>query len=304
MRTLRLTEHQIKNELPLSNATAASLSALGLGISIRPSWNRSGHFDIRPGAHVGVIVQPAIQVVIEPKLPIDRVLFLISCGLDPRTMAARRRPVRDDRHARRRFGAPIPIELAFDEFTVHTDLNRVLKAALQTLSRLPIRSARVKQGLAACAAPFDSVTLAEYTSNALPALTWNRLNRHFEPAANLARMIRENASVELTAGQQRGAAFTIDMNMVFESFVRTALREALRLGRIAFPDRPLTLALDAAKRIGLVPDLTWWGGERSLFVGSVMYKRNAQDDFLHADISQLLAYAVALGLNDGLLGVY
>ena len=345
MRTLRLTEHQLQPEVHLSNATAASLSALDRGIAIAPSWSRAGHFDIRPGAHVGVIALPDVQVVIEPKLPIDRVLFLISYALDPArwqrdeglygttdtlveavaaiyahtlrnalrqgvlqryratedALTTVRGRIRLDEQLRRRFGAPLPIELAFDEFTVDTDMNRLLKAALHTLARLPIRSAGVRRGLAACSTAFDSVALVEYTSNALPAFTWSRLNRHFEPAAGLARMILEHASLELTAGQQRGAAFTIDMNKVFESFVRTALREALHLDQFTFPDRPPTLALDAAGRIRLVPDLTWWDGERFLFVGDVKYKRIAPDGFLHADVYQLLAYAVALGLHDGLL---
>ena len=89
MRTLRLTEHQLQKEVELSRAAAAALSALGRGITITPSWNHHGHYDLRPGAHVGVIALPDVQVVIEPKLPIDRVLFLIAYALDP-AMAARR----------------------------------------------------------------------------------------------------------------------------------------------------------------------------------------------------------------------
>ena len=345
MRTLRLTEYQLETEVQLSDAAAASLSALGRGLAITPSWSRPGHYDIRPGAHVGVIALPDVQVVIEPKLPIDRVLFLISYALDPArwqrdeglygtadtlveaiaaiyghtlrnalrqgvqqgyrasqdALTTVRGRIRLDEQLRRRYGAPLPIELAFDEFTVDTDLNRMLKAALHTLSRLPIRSANVRRGLAACSAALDSVALVGYGPTALPTFTWNRLNRHFEPAADLARMILEHASLELTAGQQRGAAFTIDMNKVFESFVRTALRVALHLDRAAFPDRPPPLTLDAAERIRLVPDLTWWDGDRCLFVGDVKYKRIAADGFLHADVYQLLAYAVALGLRDGLL---
>ncbi len=345
MRTLRLTEHRLQPDVQLSSATAASLSALGNGIVITPSWTRAGYFDIRPGAYVGVIALPDLQVVIEPKLPIDRVLFLISYALDParwqrdeglyrstdtlvdaiaaifgRTLRNALRQgvlqgyratqdalttvrgrIRLDEQLRRRFAAPHPIELEYDEFTVDTDLNRMLKAALHTLSRLPIRSAGVRRGLHVCSTAFDSVELVEYTAYGLPAFTWNRLNHHFAPAADLARMILESTSLELTEGQQRGAAFTIDMNRVFESFVRTALREALILDRSAFPDRPPTLALDAAERIRLVPDLTWWDGDRCLFVGDVKYKRVAADGFVHSDVYQLLAYAVALGLRDGLL---
>ena len=345
MRTLRLTEHQLQKEVELSRAAAAALSALGRGITITPSWSRDGHYDLRPGAHVGVIALPDVQVIIEPKLPIDRVLFLISYTLDParwqrddglygttdtiveaiaaifahslrnalrqgvlqgyRTKQDALTTVRGrillDEQLRRRFGAPLPIELAFDEFTVDNDLNRVFKATLHKLSRLPIRSAGVRRGLAARAAALESVALVEYASNAPPTFTWNRLNRHFEPAADLARMILEGTSLELGETQNRGAAFTIDMNLVFEHFVRTALREALRLDRHAFPDRPPPLALDAAQKIRLVPDLTWWDGEQCLFVGDVKYKRIAPDGFLHADLYQLLAYAVALGLRDGLL---
>jgi 5-methylcytosine-specific restriction enzyme subunit McrC len=160
-----------------------------------------------------------------------------------------------DAQLRRRYGAPLPLELAFDEYSVDTDLNRVLKAALHQLLRLPIRSAKVRQGLAVCSAALESIPVVEYGSSSLPAISWNRLNRPFKPAANIARMILEDASLEITAGAQVGTAFTIDMNKVFESFVRTALREALRVERSAFPDRPPPLALDAGERIHLVPDL-------------------------------------------------
>ena len=345
MRTLNLTEFQPQAAVALSAQTAASLQALGCGVTITPTWNTPGHFDLQPGSHVGVIALPDLVVQIRPKLPVDRVLFLIFYALDPsrwqreqglygaadtlvEAMAAVfaydlhgalrqgvlqgyhptydalstvRGRVRLDEQLRRRYGAPMPLEVVFDEYSVDTDLNRLLTAALHRLSRLPIRSVKVRHALRACAAAFEAVPLVEYRSSSLPDLAWNHLNDRFRRAADMARMILGRSSVELTEGPVRGAAFTIDMNAVFESFARAALREALGLSLTTFPDRPPAFTLDAARNVRLVPDLTWWHGQRCLFVGDVKYKRITFDGFRHADLYQLLAYTVALGLRDGVL---
>ena len=211
--------------------------------------------------------------------------------------------IRFDDQLRRRFLAPIPLEVTYDDFTLDTDLNRLLFAALRRLRRLPMRSSAVRAELGACHATFvDGVSAVEYGHHQLPELSWNRLNQHFRPAAALARAILASTSLELEHGGVRGTAFTIDMNVVFEEFVRAALRNALGLPNSAWPERPPRgLTLDLGERITLLPDLTWRKGGRVVFVGDAKYKRVARGGASNADLYQLHAYATALSLPAGLL---
>jgi len=89
------------------------------------------------------------------------------------------------------------------------------------------------------------------------------------------------------------------MSSVFERFVRRALREVTKLSERDFPDdwigRGLALAESGA--VKLVPDLGIRIGDEWRFVGDVKYKRDYGPG-RHADLYQVLAYAVATGLPD------
>jgi 5-methylcytosine-specific restriction enzyme subunit McrC len=101
-----------------------------------------------------------------------------------------------------------------------------------------------------------------------------------------------------------GAAFLIDMNVVFEDFVVIALREALGLTKGQFPQqaRGKELYLDREQRLRLKPALSWWEGGRCIFVGDAKYKRTRETAGVqHPDAYQLLAYTTATGLPTGML---
>jgi 5-methylcytosine-specific restriction enzyme subunit McrC len=98
-------------------------------------------------------------------------------------------------------------------------------------------------------------------------------------------------------------ACLFDMNVVFEDFVVVALREQLRLSTHTFPQGASghRLCLDNDRRIRLEPDISWWEGERAVFVGDVKYKRTADALGRNADIYQAMAYAIAADLPGALL---
>jgi 5-methylcytosine-specific restriction enzyme subunit McrC len=211
--------------------------------------------------------------------------------------------VRFDEQIRRRYGATLPVEVRFDDYTEDTDLNRVLRAALWRLGRLPIRSSQVRSSLAFCSSVLaDNVSLVDFATSELPTLQWNRLNEHFRIAGELALLVLQATSVEVAPGAARGAGFVVDMNVVFEQFVRAALRDELGLPTSQFPpgDR-VQVRLDEDERVRLEPDLSWWSGGACLFVGDAKYKRVSVKGINHPDLYQLLAYTVALNLPGGLL---
>ena len=282
------------------------------------------------------------SIIVRPKIPIDRVMFLISYAIDPKEWknyfdlspapdvlesiipafvhhtrrAVQRGLLQGYRHEEealhtvrgrirfaeqlnRRFAIPLPIEVAYDEFTEDIEENRLLKTALHRLARLPVRSDTSRKDVNALRPVFNSIELGAYRRGT-PSIEYTRLNDHYRPAVELARLIIDNSSLELFHGEAAGASFLLDMNRVFERFLFVALREAL-----ALPDREWKrgahLTLDVADAIGLEPDLSWWNRGRCRFVGDAKYKKLEQEGFRHADIYQMLAYCTAAALPAGLL---
>ena len=152
-------------------------------------------------------------------------------------------------------------------------------------------------------AALANVSPVEFHPARLPEIGWTRLNEHYRPAVELAKLILRATSFEVAPGAVRSAAFLVDMNRVFEDFVVTALREALGVSPVTFPqanDRH-SLHLDHDRQISLKPDISWWQRRACLFVGDVKYKRVDHRGVRHADIYQVLAYAIAADLPGGLL---
>jgi 5-methylcytosine-specific restriction enzyme subunit McrC len=290
---------------------------------------------------------PTASIEIRPKVPLDRVFFLLSYAIDPRawrrssfsfaaapslleamippfaiavSQALRRGVlqgyrieedalqtirgrIRFDEQIKRRYGRIPPVELRFDEFTEDIPANRLIKTALARLSRLRIRNDEARRMLRRFDHALERVRTVEYDSRQLPGITYTRLNAHYRPAVELAKLVISATSLEVGHGTARGAAFLVDMNSVFEDFVVVALREALRVGPTMFPQaaRSYPLFLDCGRRVRLRPDISWWDGGACVFVGDVKYKRVQVAEIEHPDVYQLLAYTIATGLPGGLL---
>ena len=208
--------------------------------------------------------------------------------------------IRFDEQIRRRFGVPLPVEVRYDDFTEDVLANRLVKAAALTLGAMGLKDPMSRTRIARIAATLENVTAVSFAPPNIPEVTFDRLNEHYRRVIGLARLILQHATVETGRGPVRAAGFLMDMNKVFESFVRRALREELRLPEHAFPDRS-TAHLDRVQQIRLRPDLTWRQTGGCVFVGDAKYKRIRDTQVPNADLYQLLAYATALDLPGGVL---
>lgn len=199
-----------------------------------------------------------------------------------------------------------PVEVSYDDFTEDTEMNRLIKAAIVRLGRMRIRSRDARTRLRAFDQVLGQVADVEYQQGAIPDFSFNRLNRHYEPAIRLAQLILRSTSIEFSRGGVRAASFLVDMNKVFEDFMVVALRESLGLSERGFPQgasgRQIWLARDRVgrDRVGLEPDISWWEGSRCVFVGDLKYKKT-DSGIPNADLYQLLAYTIAADLPVGLL---
>lgn len=204
---------------------------------------------------------------------------------------------------RARPGRALPVELQYDDFTADVLENRLLRAAIERLLRLPLRRESSRRDLREVHSSLATVTPVAYRTGQVPEPTWTRLNGRYRPAVDLARLILDNSSLNLTSGSTTATSVLFDMAGVFEDFVVVALREALGATARTFPQGGTgrRLRLDDEGGIALAPDLSWWETDRCLFVGDCKYKRAKVEGVPNADLYQLLAYTTALDLPDGLL---
>ena len=355
MQTVRLREGEAtRADTPLDGPQLEILRRAG--VDVRPVANpgsQSGtSWEFRPGSLVGVFDCGDLNIVIRPRIPIDRVMFLVGYSLGPGDWASSPLPLAQDDdileamvpafvrlaqdaigrgllqayrgvdesasgirgrirmadQLRDRFGLPVPVEVTYDEFTEDIEENRLLKAAIGHLWRMPIRSGEARRELGALRPAFSTVSSVSYRRDMVPEVAYTRLNLRYRPAVELARLIIGSSPVELVPGDKAGASFLVDMDHVFEGFLRVALRQALRLSESDWPTTSpfrRALQLEEEGQVHIDPGLSWWRGRRCLFVGEARYsgagrggrrQSGAQDD-----IYRMLAYCTAAGLPSGLL---
>ncbi|MBB3084222.1 McrC family protein [Geodermatophilus sabuli] len=218
------------------------------------------------------------------------------------TLVTVRGRVRMAEQMRARTGLPMPVEVRYDEFTPDILENRLLRTAVDVLGRLRLRHRAPRIALARLRQQFNGIGGLVVDRRDVPEPTWTRLNERYRPAVALARLILSGAGLEGRAGGQDASALVVDMNTVFERFIRVALREALQLDAKAFPAAGCghRIHLDVGRSIPLEPDLSWWIAGRCVFAGDCKYKRTT-GTVPNADVYQMLAYLTALRLPEGLL---
>ena len=209
-----------------------------------------------------------------------------------------------NRQLRRHFHQLVPVEVAYNEYTENVPENQLIVTASQVLRRttssLHIRRV-VQQALAPFAAQIEPLLRWQWSEQ--PTVDWSPLNRHYRTAVELARIILTHAATSHQAGSQSTSGLVININTVFEQFVRRSLRRAL-----AGPGSEITkctpqdgLRLDAARQVVLEPDILWRRHGTLQLVADVKYKNLAPAGYQHADLYQMHAYCTASKVRSGLL---
>ena len=197
-------------------------------------------------------------------------------------------------------GVVIPMHCKFTEFTADLIENSYLKAAVSRSLRVagvqPIDRRRLMQHLVT----LEDVGDARHHHADSDRVVFTRLNEHYKPALRLARLVLANLTLQDAVGATQASSFMLDMNDLFERFVTERLRRALR-GRLEVKDQHRD-RFDEDRRVAIRPDLLFSSQGTAKFVADIKYKLT--DDGAGgrtADYYQLLAYATALDLPEGVL---
>lgn len=202
------------------------------------------------------------------------------------------------RQIRLRQSQPIPLHCRYQAYGEDMELNRVVKAGLRRLLRIPGLDRELTNRLRHHHRLFEEVADVDYPPSDVPSLSLNRLNEPWHPAAVLTQLLLRADSVRDATGSVEGSSFTVDMNKLFERFVeRVVGEEARRCGWDVVPQQMRHLT----ESVTMQPDLILRREGVDCSVGDAKYKRLKIADWPHPDLYQLLAYCVALGMPRGLL---
>jgi 5-methylcytosine-specific restriction enzyme subunit McrC len=197
----------------------------------------------------------------------------------------------------RRQGLVPPVPALHVERTADLPVNRMLASASLTLLRVGVGAVRARRlghilaRLEDAGVPLDAPALLS------DRFVVTRMNRHYEPALELARVVLRAEGVNHGAGSTRATSFLVDMNQLFEDYVADVLMRELR--PLGFTVRTqVRFHLDRERRIAIRPDVVIYQGAAPVAVVDAKYKRlNGAVAPDNADIFQLAAYCERLGVD-------
>jgi 5-methylcytosine-specific restriction enzyme subunit McrC len=199
-------------------------------------------------------------------------------------------------------GLPLPLEIAYDDFTPDIPENRILLTASELLLRLRRIPPSARERLLHVRAVLDGVQTYSVRSSVQRPLP-TRLNERYSAALTLGMLVVRARATALEGGDVSSTTFLFDMNEVFESFLFAALSEAFLRRHGGRLERHHVAYLDSARTgLRLEPDITWHsrGGCRAVI--DAKYKSLVDRKTMpNADAYQMLAYCIGLGLPRGFL---
>jgi hypothetical protein len=180
----------------------------------------------------------------------------------------------------------------FVELTADVPHNQILREVTQVLLRFPFRLSGVREQLAWNATHLAEVTPVRTSAEAIAAIRYDRLNAHYRSVHALARLTVRHLTFDLEAGGIAAPTFLLDMDLVYEEFLRTLTLERAKLVGLRAGDRG-GLRLDTDGHVGIQPDIVLTDGRSVRAVIDAKYKPLAGG----ADVYQALASAKGLGLS-------
>ncbi|CAM3805578.1 5-methylcytosine restriction system specificity protein McrC [Nocardiopsis rhodophaea] len=350
---IALTEYSSTSGVSLSERQSTALEATGM---VTMSRGHNGLWTLKANKELaGAVVvshgDEAVELRIEPKLPIRRLMFLIGYaqrgvmwnddldneltdagehdGLLPAMALAFARMadgalaqgvmlgyrtveealpvvrgrVRESAQIRGRYGAMLPVEVGYADYTVDIAENQILLAATHRILHIPGLPTSTRALLRRVRARLNGVTLTRH-KDPLPDWHPSRLNTRYQAALRLGELVLRDSSYEPFHGDGiRVEGVMLRMWQIFEDFVANAVTDALRPrgGHCASQDEHY---LDQSRSLELRADLVYYessfsGTRRPAGVVDAKYKF-AKDDSPERDVLyQMLAYCTVLNLSEG-----
>jgi 5-methylcytosine-specific restriction enzyme subunit McrC len=194
-----------------------------------------------------------------------------------------------------RYGAPFPFEVSYTTYGPEIPENLVLAVAAEAALRLP----RLRPGTRARLGRILRQLPAAVPTIEPAQLSWQptRLNAHYADALRMAELILRGSAFGPAHGLVPTYGFVLDMPVVFENFLCTALGEAMSRRAPGWWEKPPKLHLDVAGQVPIDPDFVFMVNGRPAAVADAKYK--AGHDRVPQDIYQMVVYCTSLAIPRG-----
>lgn len=186
----------------------------------------------------------------------------------------------------------------YDDFTADVKENQLLRCAVRQILTWPALPPIVRRDALRMMARFDGISDVDPRSFMDP-IRVTRLNEHYGPAMDLARMALDGITIRHMEGDQSAHTFLVDMDDLFRRWVTVELTQRL-WPEIAVDEQP-EHSLDVHDQLQFVPDMLLRRGPQAVLVGDVTYHLGSTPAGPTMDYFPLLTYASALGLGAGML---
>jgi 5-methylcytosine-specific restriction enzyme subunit McrC len=192
------------------------------------------------------------------------------------------------------------IHCQYRELTADLEDNQILLWTLYLTSRLGLRQAAVQQEVRqAFRTLAGTVSLLPHVPADCVGRLYHRLNEDYQPLHGLCRFLLENIGPDIGSGSHEFLPFTLNMPNLFESFVAKWLNAHL----------PPELTIKAQHRVALranaqltfIMDLVLQDRLSGSPLAVLDTKYKIHEEPSEADIQQVVAYAVELGVEEAYL---
>lgn len=194
----------------------------------------------------------------------------------------------------------------FEDFTADILVNRIIKYTIFLLFNLD--DGQFRNELRYIYALFHEVSLTNISVEDVDSVKYTRLDEAYKPVHMLCRLFIRHVFVSHKIGDQKMFCFLIDMNSLFEEFVRKILQMFSLNYRVR--GHPKEKYLDQTNLVRIIPDirLVEKSTDKMMSVADCKYKRlkkieddNEKAQIINSDVYQILAYMTGYRLNKGIL---
>lgn len=180
----------------------------------------------------------------------------------------------------------LALDCSFEDYSVDTPLNRILKNSLEFIGTNPAVSALLRKRAKRCAKQFSEVgPLRPQDLRAAP----QRNSKHYADAIHFANQVVMKRGIELGVGRSKARSFLYKTPLLIEEGIRRIIESGLAPVDVIKPKR-MNLRSSTGKNVSANPDIGI--SKDPLLVGDVKYKVQTKD-WRRSDLAQSVFFAVA-----------
>jgi 5-methylcytosine-specific restriction enzyme subunit McrC len=142
------------------------------------------------------------------------------------------------------------------------------------------------------------VSLREITYADFSKIQYTRINDRYRSILKICEILLRNSSIEVDKlGNYESFAFLLDMNILFEDFVREYLKAEL----IEYNVQKEYDHLDIDHNIEIEPDIVIRKKGKAVLIIDTKYKILDSREIIKSDVSQILDYCLVYNIRNGIL---